>query len=249
MFCTGAWLSEYLRNRLNRKLLIGMGISAGLCFMQFFVIDALFIYLGGQAYLWRTPVMIGRTVYFIGFIFLGIIMNMSLSRKNVDADDVEDVVYPFRYSTFAQPLSVHDGRLLKDFLSAIVCFGLYLTMKRLPENIQFYYSTSEALRLAIRSIAIIPWIATLIFVYQVCCSDPVRIFISRFSKLSVYLSSMLPAAILVMIPMQHIGTIFWWVDLIRYPIYLILLSMLIRFLIQLCICLFSKSFGWKYILI
>ena len=247
MFCTGALVSEFLRNRLSRKHLITIGIIAGICIIQYFIIEILFIYLEGEAYLWRTPAMIGKFVYFLAFFCLGLIMNTSCNRTSVDTSNADVIIYPFRQNIVNRTGLKNNGRLLKDCISAVICLGLYLTMKRLPENIQFYYSTSEGLRLALRTLAIMPWFATLIFVYKVCMSDLLIDLTRRLSRLSQSVASMFPAAILIMVPMQTYSPFFWWQDLIIYFILLILLSIAIRFVTQLCKLLFSKTFEWKYI--
>jgi hypothetical protein len=58
---------------------------------------------------------------------------------------------------------------------------------------------------------------------------------------------MLPAAILIMIPMHHLESIFWWEDLIRYPIYLVVIGFAVRFVVCLCKALTTKDFSWKYV--
>lgn len=128
---------------------------------------------------------------------------------------------------------------------ALICFVFYLMLKRFPEK--FYYATSEGVRLALRTIAIIPWCGTLIYLYRCCTSNTVINLTNKYPKITQSLTSMLPAAILIMISMHHLASNFWWEDMILYPVCLVVLGVFIRFVVYLCKILTTKEFSWKYV--
>lgn len=248
MFCIGTWISEYLRNRLNRRALTVIGIFIGVCILQYSAIEIYALCSKENLYMARTIAPICRCLYYSSFILFGIIVNVSWNRKIQGNTNEELVVYPFRSNNALQMSSGSShNRFVWNCLSAIACFSLYLAMKQLPEK--FYSYTSDTLRLLSRTFAIIPWMGTLLYLYKCLMSHEIIIYIHQFSRLSEAITSMLPAAVLLMLPVHSIAVGCWWEDLIRFPIYLIVLSIIIRFAIRIIKCLFSKKFGWKYIML
>lgn len=245
LFCTGAWISEFLRNRLNRKRIIAIIVTAVLCILQYLAVEISFYISEGEPYEWRYIAMIAKWIYFTSFILLGMVINASWSKKLVDPCDVEVVAYPFRSPVLTHVRYVNNKVFLKNCLMALICFVFYLMLKRFPET--FYYATSEGVRLALRTIAIFPWCGTLIYLYRSCTSNTVINLTNKYPKITQSLTSMLPAAILIMIPMYHLESIFWWEDLIRYPTYLVVIGFAIRFVVCLCKVLATKEFSWKYV--
>ena len=245
MFCAGAWISEFLRNRLNRKRIICIAIIAVICVIQYLAVEIVYYMTEANPYEWRYIAMVAKCIYFTTFLLLGVVMNASWSKRLVDPCDVEVVAYPFRKPVLTHAKHVNNKVFLNNCCWAVVCFVLYLIMKRFPEK--FYYITSEGIRMALRTLAIFPWCGTLIYLYRCCTSNTVQNLTNKFPKITQFLTSMLPAAILLMIPMHHLGTIMWWVDLIRYPIYLAITGFVIRFAVCLCKILTSESFDWKYV--
>lgn len=245
MFCTGAWISEFLRNRLNRKRITMICILAGLCVLQYLAVEIAFYTSDGHAYEWRTIAMIAKSIYFTAFLSLGVVMNASWSRRIVDPRDVEVVAYPFRNTVLTHIKQSNNKVFLRDCLRAVLCFGLYLILKIFPEK--FYSIAPEGVWIASRTLAIVPWCGTLIYLYRCITSNTAISITSKFPKITQSLISMLPAAILLMLPMHHLGSIMWWIDLIRYPIYLVVIGFIIRFAISLCKVLSSKDFSWKYV--
>lgn len=245
MFCTGAWISDSLRNRLNRKRIIAIVIIAGLCILQYHAVEISYLISKGEPYEWRIIAKIAKWIYFTAFILLGVVMNASWSKKLVDPCDIEVVAYPFRSSVLLHVRKVNNRVFIRNCIMALICFVLYLLLKRFPEK--FYYATSEGVRLASRTMAIFPWCGTLIYLYRCCTSNTVINFTNKYPKITQSLTSMLPAAILIMIPMHHLESIFWWEDLIRYPIYLVVIGFAVRFVVCLCKALTTKDFSWKYV--
>ena len=245
MFCAGAWISEFLRNRLNRKRIIAIIIIAGLCILQYLAVEIFFYISKGDPFEWRNIAIIAKWVYFTAFILLGLVMNASWSKKLVDPCDVEVVAYPFRSPILTHVRHVNNKAFLKNCLMVLICFVLYLLLKRLPEK--FYYATSEGVRLASRTLAIFPWCGTLIYLYRCCTSNTIISLTNKYPKITQSLTSMLPAAILIMIPMHHLESIFWWDGLIFYPVCLVVIGFAIRFVVCMCKVLTTKDFSWKYV--
>ena len=245
MFCAGAWISEFLRNRLNRKRIICIAIIAVICVVQYLAVEIAYYMTEANAYEWRYIARAAKCIYFTTFLLLGVVMNASWSKRLVDPCDVEVVAYPFRKPVLTHAKQVNNKVFLSNCCWAVVCFMLYLIMKRFPEK--FYYTTPEGVRMAMRTLAISPWCGTLIYLYRCCTSNTVMKLTHKYPKSTQFLTSMLPAAILLMIPMHHLESIMWWVDLIRYPIYLVVTGFLIRFAVCLCKILTSERFDWKYV--
>ena len=245
MFCAGSWMSEYLRNRLNRKRIIGVAIIAGVCVIQYLALEIAFYISDAQAYEWRHIALVSKYIYFTTFLLLGVVMNASWSKRLVDPCGVEVVAYPFRNPVLAQVKQANNKVFLNNCCWVAMCFVLYMILKLFPE--MFYYATSEGVGMASRTLAIIPWCGTLISLYRCCTSNVAINLTNKSPKIAQSVSSMLPAAILLMLPMHHLGTIMWWVDLIRYPIYLVITGLVIRFAVCLCKILTSERFDWKYV--
>lgn len=245
LFCTGAWISEFLRNRLNRKRIIAIIVTAVLCILQYLAVEISFYISEGEPYEWRYIAMIAKWIYFTSFILLGMVINASWSKKLVDSCDVEVVAYPFRSPVLTHVRHLNNKVFLKNCVMALICFVFYLMLKRFPEK--FYYATSEGVRLALRTIAIIPWCGTLIYLYRCCTSNTVINLTNKYPKITGSLTSMLPAAILIMISMHHLASNFWWEDMILYPVCLVVLGVFIRFVVYLCKILTTKEFSWKYV--
>lgn len=245
MFCTGAWISESLRNRLNRKRIIAILMIAGLCILQYLAVEIFFYISKGDPFEWRNIAIIAKWIYFTAFILLGVVMNASWSKKLVDPCDVEIVAYPFRSPVLTHVRHINNKAFLKNCLMVLICFAFYLVLKRFPEK--FYYATSEEVRLASRTIAIFPWCGTLIYLYRCCTSNTVISLTNKYPKITQSLTSMLPAAILIMIPMCNLRSIFWWDGLIFYPVCLVVIGFAIRFVVCMYKVLTTKDFGWKYV--
>lgn len=245
LFSTGAWISEFLRNRLNRKRIIAIIVTAVLCILQYLAVEILFYISEGEPYEWRYIAMIAKWIYFTSFILLGMVINASWSKKLVDPCDVEVVAYPFRSPVLTHVRHINNKAFLKNCLMVLICFALYLVLKRFPEK--FYYATSEEVRLASRTIAIFPWCGTLIYLYRCCTSNTVISLTNKYPKITQSLTSMLPAAILIMIPMCNLRSIFWWDGLIFYPVCLVVIGFAIRFVVCMYKVLTTKDFGWKYV--
>ena len=245
MFCAGAWISEFLRNRLNRKRIICISIIAAFCVIQYLAVQIAYYMSEAITYEWRNIAVIAKCIYFTTFLLLGVVMNASWSRRLVDPCDVEVVAYPFRNPVLAHVKLVNNKVFLNNCCWAVVCFVLYLIMKRFPEK--FYYSTSEGVRMTLRTLAIFPWCGTLIYLYRCCTSNTIQNLTSKFPKITQALTPMLPAAILIMIPMRHLGSIFWWDGLIYYPVCMMVIGFAIRFVVCLYKVLTAKDFSWKYV--
>ena len=245
MFCTGTWISESLRNRLNRKRIIAIVTIAGLCILQYHAVEISYLVSKGEPYEWRIIAMIAKWIYFTAFILLGLVMNASWSKKLVDPCDIEVVAYPFRSPVLTHVRHANNKVFVRNFLMALICFVLYLMLKRFPEK--FYYAMSEGIRVALRMMAIFPWCGTLIYLYRCCTSNTVINFTNKCPKITQSLTSMLPAAILIMIPMHHLESIFWWDGLIFYPVCLVVIGFAIRFVVCMCKVLTTKDFSWKYV--
>lgn len=248
MFCLGAWISEYLRTLLNRGILTMIGIFAGVCILQYFALEVYALTDKENLYIARKFAPACKCLYYSSFVLFGIMVNVSWSKKIQGSTNEELVVYPFRSNDALQKSSgSSDNRFVWNCLGAIICFSLYLTMKLLPEK--FYSYTSEIIRLLSRTFAIIPWMGTLLFLYKCLMSHEIIRFTNRYPRLREAITSMLPAAILLMLPVHTMASGCWWEDIARFPIYLIVLSIIARFTIRIIKCLFSKGFGWKYIIL
>ena len=230
LFSLGAWLAEYLKESLKRKHYIWIGSATAICFLQYLALEI--TYASGVEFSNIVHVaMIGRWIYYLSFVFVGIACS-SMSMKPIN-----------KYSSCGLKALIHNTAL------AFIFLGLYLIMKILPEKVWFYNLSTEAFRIAIRTLAIFPWITTLICVNRCMKCEVFVSILAKWPRLTQGIISLFPASIFILLTMYHLESIKWWMDLIRYPIYVIILSISCRLVVSLVKALASKDFNWKYILI
>lgn len=250
LFYLGCLIAEWLKGKLNRGLLIGLGIAAAICFGQKYLFESAIHYHPYDHIYWyhRYLSSLDWLVYYLSFMLLGVIVNspypVPLRRLDDDGSEGEMILtYPFRST---------QERFWKDFISGTVCFVLYMVMSILPYVTEFYTTASKSLILAIRVLSVIPWVGTLIYVYRCVMSEKISVLTQKLPKLTMFIAGLCPGAIILTITNY---ANFWnrLAAFIVLPIMAYILSVLWRFSIRLFRGLYmlitSKDFGWKEILI
>ena len=250
LFYLGCLIAEWLKGKLNRGLLIGLGIAAAICFGQKYLFESAIHYHPYDHIYWyhRYLSSLDWLVYYLSFMLLGVIVNspypVPLRRLDDDGSEGEMIAtYPFRST---------QERFWKDFISGTVCFVLYMVMSILPYVTEFYTTASKSLILAIRVLSVIPWVGTLIYVYRCVMSEKISVLTQKLPKLTMFIAGLCPGAIILAITNY---ANFWnrLAAFIVLPIMAYILSVLWRFSIRLFrglyMLLTSKDFGWKEILI
>lgn len=245
--CLGA---EWLKGKLNCKWLVVIGIAAAVCLSQKYFFESA---TQGRPYdhiYWyhRYLSSFVWVLYYISFMLMGMILNspMRVTLDSVDDDGAEEkmlLTYPFRSS---------QERFWKDFASGFVCFVLYMVMSILPYVTEFYTTASKVLILSIRIVSVVPWVATLIYVYRCVMSEKITVLTMKLPKLTMFIAGLCSGAIVLTITNY---ANFWnrLAAFIALPIMAYILSVLWRFSIRLLRGLYkllvNKDFGWKEIFI
>ena len=250
LFYLGCLIAEWLKGKLSRGWLIGLGIAAAICFGQKYLFESTIHYHPYDHIYWyhRYFSSLDWLIYYLSFMLLGVIVNSShhVPLRQLADDGSEDemiLTYPFRST---------QERFWKDFISGIICFVLYMVMSILPYVTEFYTTASKSLILAIRVLSVIPWVGTLIYVYRCVMSEKISVLTQKLPKLTMFIAGLCPGAIILTITNY---ANFWnrLAAFIALPIMAYILSILWRFSIRLLSGLYklliSKEFGWKEILI
>lgn len=249
-FYIGCLCAEWLRGKLSRKWLVTIGVAAAMCFGQKFVLESV---TQGPPYdhiYWyhRCLSSFVWVIYYLAFMLVGIIVNspVLVPLKKI-ADDgpkgAKAQPYPFR--------SVN-GRFRKDLISGAVYFVLYMVMSILPYVTEFYTTVSKGLILSIRIVSVVPWTATLIYVYRCVMSEKISVLTMKLPKLIRFIACLCPGAIILTLTnYANFGNCLS--AFIALPIMAYILSILWRFSISLLRGLYklliSKEFGWKDIFV
>lgn len=249
-FYIGCLCAEWLKGKLTRKWLVIIGVTAAIGLGQKYIFEAVtqnppydhiyWYHRHLSSFIW--------VMYYLAFIPLGMIVNSpALVPLKKFANDGQDGVlalsYPFRSSNV---------RFWKDIISGSICFVLYMVMSILPYVTEFFLTASKAMILSIRILSVIPWVATLLYVYRCVMSDKISALTMRLPRITIFIASLCPGAIILTITNY---ANFWnrLAAFIALPIMAYILSILWRFSIRLLRGLYklltSKEFGWKEIFI
>lgn len=249
-FYIGCLCAEWLKGKLTRKWLVAIGVAAAICFGQKYVFESEPQFPIHDHIYWfsRFFLSLSWIIYYLSFTLVGMIVNSPalVPLKNFADDGPEGAMlmtYPFRSS---------EKRFWKDLISGVICFVLYMIMSILPYVTEFYTTASKALILSIRIVSVIPWVATLIYVYRCIMSDKISTLTMKLPKLTMFIAGLCPGAIILTITNY---ANFWnrLAAFIALPIMAYILSVLWRFSIRLLLGLYkllvNKDFGWKDIFI
>ena len=246
-FYVGCLCAEWLKGKLNLKWLVTIGVAAAICFGQKYIFESEPQFPIHDHIYWyhRYLSSLAWLIYYLSFMLVGIIVNSPALvplKKFADGGPEGAMLlpYPFRSSS---------GRFWKDLINGAICFVLYMVMSILPYVTEFYTTASKALILSIRIVSVIPWVATLIYVYRCVMSEKISDLTMKFPRVTMFIAGLCPGAIILTITnYANFGNIF--VALIALPIMAYILSVLWRFSIRLLYkLLISKDFGWKEIFI
>ena len=245
-FYIGCLCAEWLKGKLTRKWLVVIGVTAAIGLGQKYIFEAVtqnppydhiyWYHRHLSSFIW--------VMYYLAFIPLGMIVNSpALVPLKKFANDGQDGVlalsYPFRSSNV---------RFWKDIISGSICFVLYMVMSILPYVTEFFLTASKAMILSIRILSVIPWVATLLYVYRCVMSDKISALTMRLPRITIFIASLCPGAIILTITNY---ANFWnrLAAFIALPIMAYILSVLWRFSIRLLRGLYklltSKEFDWK----
>ena len=250
LFYLGCLIAEWLKGKLSRGWLIGLGIAAAICFGQKYLFEPAIHYHPYDHIYWyhRYFSSLDWLIYYLSFMLLGVIVNSShpvpLRRLADDGSEGEMILtYPFRSTR---------ERFWKDLISGTVCFVLYMVMSILPYVTEFYTTASKSLILAIRVLSVIPWVGTLIYVYRCIMSEKISVLAQELPKLIMFIAGLCPGAIILTLTnYANFGNNL--AAFIAFPIMAYILSVLWRFSIRLIYGLYklfvNKDFGWKEIFI
>lgn len=249
-FYIGCLCAEWLKGKLGRKWLVVIGVTAAIGLGQKYIFEAVtqnppydhiyWYHRHLSSFIW--------VMYYLAFIPLGMIVNspalVPLKKfANGGQDGVLALSYPFRSS---------NGRFWKDIISGSICFVLYMVMSILPYVTEFFLTASKAMILSIRILSVIPWVATLLYVYRCVMSDKISALTMRLPRITIFIASLCPGAIILTITNY---ANFWnrLAAFIALPIMAYILSILWRFSVRLILGLYklliSKEFGWKEIFV
>lgn len=195
LFYLGCLIAEWLKGKLSRGWLIGLGIAAAICFGQKYLFESAIHYHPYDHIYWyhRYFSSLDWLIYYLSFMLLGVIVNSShpvpLRQLADDGSEGEMILtYPFRST---------QERFWKDFSSGTVCFVLYMVMSILPYVTEFYSTASKSLILAIRVLSVIPWVGTLIYVYRCAMSEKISVLTQKLPKLTMFIAGLCSGAIIL----------------------------------------------------
>lgn len=228
LFYMGCVLAEFLKSRLSRKLRIVIICIAAVCFMQYFCMDALLLDTNFDREFYHLMmgwgVKLSWLFFYLSFLLAGMLMH---------------------------PYQNIQNRFTKDFASGVTCFVLYLIMCVVPRIPGFFLNTSEELRLVIRIFRVVPWMATLVYVYRCVTSERVLGWVNKYRILAMILIAMCPGAIFLTV--INYSRNFNALAILIFPIIAYLFSVVYRFAVKFLNrvyrMLVDKDFGWKEILI
>lgn len=249
-FYIGCLCAEWLKGKLTRKWLVIIGVTAAIGLGQKYIFEAVtqnppydhiyWYHRHLSSFIW--------VMYYLAFIPLGMIVNSpALVPLKKFANDGQDGVLALSY-----PYRSSNVRFWKDIISGSICFVLYMVMSILPYVTEFFLTASKAMILSIRILSVIPWVATLLYVYRCVMSDKISALTMRLPRITIFIASLCPGAIILTITNY---ANFWnrLAAFIALPIMAYILSILWRFSIRLLRGLYklltSKEFGWKEIFI
>ncbi len=249
-FYLGCLCAEWLKGKLNLKWLVTIGVAAAICFGQKYVFESEPQFPIHDHIYWfsRFFLSLSWIIYYLSFTLVGMIGNSPalVPLKKFAGDGPEGAMlmtYPFRGN---------EKRFWKDLISGVICFVLYMVMSILPYVTEFYTTASKALILSIRILSVIPWVATLIYVYRCVMSEKISALTMKCPRLTMFIAGLCPGAIILTITNY---ASFWGrlAAFIALPIMAYILGVLWRFSVRLLRGLYklliSKEFGWKEIFV
>lgn len=215
LFYIGCLIAEKLSVKLNKTLLIIIGVSAFACLLQKYIADAIYCkrplydcYIAFWAFRRLSIYTLHWIVYYAAFILVGIITNLSV-RKSRENED----------------------RFWKDFISGCSCFVLYMVLSIMPKVPEIYNHLTISSITLLRASALIPMLGTLVYVYRCATSERVLGWVKTYSILTKILVAMCPGAIFMTV--INYSRNFNALSILILPIIAYILSVTYRFAIRL----------------
>ena len=182
LFFIGCVIAEYLNMRLNKTWKAGVACLAVICLVQYFYMDAMHLDVNIDKDLYHLmlgkSIMLNCMVFYLSFLFLGILIHSGTMEKHDEITGIKTT-----------------DKFAKDLVSGSVCFAVFLAMWVLPRTEWVFPNTSEGLRFLLRIIRLIPWSATLIYVYRCATSDKVVSFMERRPKITKVAAGICPIVV------------------------------------------------------
>ena len=182
LFFIGCVIAEYLNMRLNKTWKTGIACLAVLCLVQYFYMDAMHLDVNIDKDLYHL--MLGKSImlncigFYLSFLFLGILIHSWAMEKRKEVTGV-----------------ITTDKFAKDLVYGSVCFVVFLVMWVLPRTEWVFPYTSEGLRFLLRILRVIPWSATLIYVYRCATSDKVLPLMERNPKIAKVAAGISPIVV------------------------------------------------------
>lgn len=249
----GCYIGGKYATKIDRKWRIRLLCAALFCFAQKYCLENIIItppYDRAYIFNYRIASSIVWILYYLAFSFIGVIIHSPVSLPLNDiADDspkeAQIVIYPAQSPR---------ERFWKDFVSGVMCFALYMVMSILPLIPAFFTVASKGLILTVRILSLIPWIATLIYVYKCVMSETVSKWISNMPIFTKVVAGMCPGAIFILlINLCHTLIEWWYLEFLVLFALAYVFSVIYRIAVKVLLVLYKAlvngKFVWKEILI
>lgn len=238
----GCYIAGKWSTKIDRKWRIRLLCATLFCFAQKYCLENIIItppYDRAYIFNYRIASSIVWLLYYLAFVFIGLIIHSPVSLP------LNDIAYPVQSPR---------ERFWKDFVSGVMCFALYMVMSILPLIPAFYTVASKGLTLTVRILSLIPWIATLIYVYKCVMSETVSKWISNMPIFTKVVAGMCPGAIFILlINLCHTITEWWYLEfLVLFAlayVFSVIYRLAVKVLLVLYKALVNGKFVWKEILI
>ena len=238
----GCYIAGKWSTKIDRKWRIRLLCATLFCFAQKYCLENIIItppYDRAYIFNYRIASSIVWLLYYLAFVFIGLIIHLPVSLP------LNDIAYPVQSPR---------ERFWKDFVSGVMCFALYMVMSILPLIPAFFTVASKGLTLTVRILSLIPWIATLIYVYKCVMSETVSKWISNMPIFTKVVAGMCPGAIFILlINLCHTLTEWWYLEfLVLFAlayVFSVIYRLAVKVLLVLYKALVNGKFVWKEILI
>ena len=238
----GCYIAGKWSTKIDRKWRIRLLCATLFCFAQKYCLENIIItppYDRAYIFNYRIASSIVWLLYYLAFVFIGLIIHLPVSLP------LNDIAYPVQSPR---------ERFWKDFVSGVMCFALYMVMSILPLIPAFFTVASKGLTLTVRILSLIPWIATLIYVYKCVMSETVSKWISNMPIFTKVVAGMCPGAIFVLlINLCHTLTEWWYLEFLVLFALAYVFSVIYRLAVKVLLVLYKAlvdgKFVWKEILI
>lgn len=238
----GCYIAGKWSTKIDRKWRIRLLCATLFCFAQKYCLENIIItppYDRAYIFNYRIASSIVWLLYYLAFVFIGLIIHLPVSLP------LNDIAYPVQSPR---------ERFWKDFVSGVMCFALYMVMSILPLIPAFFTVASKGLTLTVRILSLIPWIATLIYVYKCVMSETVSKWISNMPIFTKVVAGMCPGAIFILlINLCHTLTEWWYLEFLVLFALAYVFSVIYRLAVKVLLVLYKAlvdgKFVWKEILI